>query len=85
MKIVTIEEAQARLPELIAALPARQELVIASDGRSIAQLAVTPISDVAPVANPSSALDLPTYSCGKVLKPRFDRFEVFEEMIRRED
>lgn len=41
MSTVTIEEAQAKLPELIDSLPAGAELAIVRDGAEVARLART--------------------------------------------
>ncbi len=42
MSTVTIEEAQAKLPELIAQLPAGEELIITQDERPVARLSAEP-------------------------------------------
>jgi antitoxin (DNA-binding transcriptional repressor) of toxin-antitoxin stability system len=83
MQTLTLEEAQARLPELIAALPEPQEFTITRDGENVAQIAVTPASKAKPA--PRSILDLKPMSVGKVLKTDFNRFEVWDEIYRRED
>ena len=41
MSTVTIEEAQAKLPEIIDNLPAGEEVVIIRDGAEVAKLART--------------------------------------------
>ena len=41
MSTVTIEEAQAKLPEIIDSLPAGEEVVIVRDGAEVAKLART--------------------------------------------
>ena len=41
MSTVTIEEAQAKLPEIIDNLPAGEEVVIVRDGAAVAKLART--------------------------------------------
>ncbi len=45
MQTVTLEEAQAKLPELIGTLPAGQEIVITRDNQSIAK--IVPLSGAA--------------------------------------
>ena len=48
MATVSIEEAQARLPELIRGLAAGEELVISQGGRAVAKLVAPPAEAASP-------------------------------------
>lgn len=80
MQTVTLDEAEARLRELIASLAAEQEIVITSGGEAVAR-----IHPAGPGREPKkqsgSIFDLKPFSVGKVLKPVFNREEVWDEMI----
>jgi antitoxin (DNA-binding transcriptional repressor) of toxin-antitoxin stability system len=52
---LTVEDAQARLPELLASLPANEELVICQDGTPVARL--TRLSRTSWPCQPGSAKD----------------------------
>jgi antitoxin (DNA-binding transcriptional repressor) of toxin-antitoxin stability system len=49
MSIMTVEEAQAKLPELIARLFPGEEVVLTRDGRSVAKLVGQPNKDARPI------------------------------------
>ncbi len=85
MQTVTLEEALARLPALLDGLPEKQELLVTRNGRPVARIAVTPESSAAASDWPRSILDLKPMSVGRVLKPDFDRAEVWEEIFDRSE
>jgi antitoxin (DNA-binding transcriptional repressor) of toxin-antitoxin stability system len=101
MQTITLAEAQARLPELIDSLTTEKEIVITRGDQTIAVLLPKHAPDSAAVSSkpgqqnggknsqPSrpagGVLGLKTYSVGKVLKPDFNREEVWDEMIAREE
>lgn len=80
LETVTLEEAQARLPELISSLNPDQKIMITCEGRSVAMIA----RPVEPSKSGGSIFDIPPLSVGKVLNPEFSRAEVWDEMIRRD-
>jgi antitoxin (DNA-binding transcriptional repressor) of toxin-antitoxin stability system len=53
MSIMTVEEAQAKLPELIARLFPGEEVVLTRDGRSVAKLVGQPNKDARPWLAPT--------------------------------
>lgn len=80
MQTVTMEEAQARLPELISTLAREHEIAITHNGSRVATIHAS--APTKPATN-RSLLDLPTFP-GAVLQPDFNRAEVWDEMTKRD-
>jgi antitoxin (DNA-binding transcriptional repressor) of toxin-antitoxin stability system len=66
MQTVTIEEAQARLPELIAALPSEGSIVITRGAQTVAKMTAP---ETEKPARQRSMLDVPPVSLGEPLRP----------------
>ena len=49
MTVLTIEEAQAKLPELVEGLAAAEEIILTRDGRPVAKLVGEPSSTGRPI------------------------------------
>jgi antitoxin (DNA-binding transcriptional repressor) of toxin-antitoxin stability system len=75
MKVIPLEEAGARLPELIAGLSPGEELLIAQDGAAVAKL--TRSARTSWPCQPGSAKDVPHW-----MAPDFDApLEDFREYM----
>lgn len=91
MTVVTLTEAQARLPELIDSLMGAEEVVITRGDEPVATLTLRgqaePSAEVATSRSATfhSIRDLRPISVGTVLKPDFNRAEVWDEMIERRE
>lgn len=81
MQTVTLEEAQAKLPELIRALPTEREITIIRGNQTVAK-----ITGVSPaVSNSQSVLNIAPVSVGRVLRPYPDPADdILGEMLERE-
>lgn len=99
MQTITLADAQARLPEVIDSLVAAREIAITRDNEIIAILfpkhpiasprvhetVTQPDREAEPADRSHSVPELKTFSVGKVLKPIFDRGEVWDEMTARKE
>jgi antitoxin (DNA-binding transcriptional repressor) of toxin-antitoxin stability system len=81
MRTVTLEEAQAKLAELVGRLPVEHEIAITQGNQTVAKITDAKQPDLAGL----SVFDIMPVSVGRLLKPYPDREDdILSEMLESE-